>query len=97
MTYKENVLRVLKEYSEEFGSKYGILSLGVFGSVAQDRSSEVSDVDVVVQLKKPSLFTLSGIRLDLEERLHKHVDIVNVRERMNPFLKGRIERDACYV
>ena len=97
MTYKENVLRVLKEYSEEFGSKYGILSLGVFGSVAQDCSSEVSDVDVVVRLKKPSLFTLSGIRLDLEERLHKHVAIVNLRDRMNPFLKGRIERDACYV
>lgn len=33
----------------------------------------------------------------MEERLHRHVDIVSYRERMNPFLKTRIQQEACYV
>lgn len=94
---KESVLRDLKQFQQEFGSRYGILSLGLFGSLARDAASENSDIDVVVRLEEPNLFTLSRIRIELEERLHRHVDIVSYRERMNPFLKNRIQQEACYV
>ena len=94
---KENVLQDLKRFQREFGPRYGILSLGLFGSLARDAASEDSDIDIVVRLKEPNLFTLSRIRIELEERLHRHVDIVSYRERMNPFLKNRIQQEACYV
>ena len=94
---KESVLRDLTKFQHEFGDRYGILSLGLFGSLARDVASENSDIDVVVKLKEPNLFTLSRIRIELEERLHRHVDIVSYRERMNPFLKSRIQQEACYV
>lgn len=94
---KERVLQDLKEFRQEFGGRYGILSLGLFGSLARDAASEDSDIDIVVRLKAPNLFTLARIRIELEGRLHRHVDIVSYRERMNPFLKTRIEREACYV
>lgn len=94
---KENVLRDLKQFQQEFGGRYGILSLGLFGSLARDTASDDSDIDIVVYLKEPNLFTLSRIRIELEERLHRHVDIVSYRERMNPFLKNRIQQEACYV
>lgn len=97
MIIKENVLPELKQYRQEFGVKYGILSLGIFGSLARDSVSDSSDIDVVVRLKEPNLLTLSRIRIDLEERLHRPVDIVNFRERMNPFLKNRIQQEAMYV
>ena len=97
MNKRDEVLQVLKRFLEECGSEYGIKSLGVFGSVARGCATDDSDVDVVVQIEKPNLFTLSGIRIDLEERLHRHVDLVNFRERMNPFLKDRIRKEACYV
>jgi len=94
---KNAALQILGEFQQEHGIRYGILSLGLFGSTAKDAASENSDVDVVVSLKEPNLFTLSRIRMELEERLHRHVDIVSYRERMNPFLKERIQQDACYV
>lgn len=94
---KANVLNELKRFLKEDGERYGIVALGVFGSVARETSSGKSDVDVVIQLKEPNLFTLSRIRLELEERLKRHVDMVSYRERMNPFLKRRIEQEACYV
>ena len=97
MMDKSEVLQVLRKYFDEFGQEYGIQSLGVFGSVARDGATDESDVDVVVRLEKPNLFTLSGIRIDLEERVNCHVDLINDRERMNPFLKERILKEVCYV
>ena len=94
---KNAALQILEEFQQERGIRYGILSLGLFGSTAKGVASENSDVDVVVSLKEPNLFTLSRIRMELEERLHRRVDIVSYRERMNPFLKERIQQDACYV
>lgn len=94
---KKSALEALQQFQQENGSRYGILSLGLFGSTARDAATESSDVDVVISLKKPNLLTLSKIRLELEEQLHRHVDIVSYRERMNPFLKERIQRDVSYV
>ena len=97
MPTKQHVLDILRQFQRECGDQYGIVLLGIFGSLAKDSASEESDVDVVIRLKEPNLFTLSRIRIELEERLHRHVDLVSYRERMNPFLKNRLQQEACYV
>ena len=91
------VLNILRDYMATKGSVYGIEALGVFGSVARDQEREDSDVDVVIKLGKSNLMTLSRIRWELEEAVNRHVQIVQYRERMNPFLKKRIDREAQYV
>lgn len=55
-----------------------------------------SDVDIVVQLENQDLFNLIGIKQDLEEQLHRPIDIVSYREKMNQFLKQRIDKEAVY-
>jgi predicted nucleotidyltransferase len=54
-------------------------------------------VDIVVKMNTPNLFKLSRMRIELEERLNQHVDLVSYRPRMNAFLKERIDQEACYV
>ena len=56
-----------------------------------------SDIDIVVELKRPDLFHIIGIKQDLEEQLHRSVDIVRYRNKMNGFLRRRIEKEAVYV
>jgi hypothetical protein len=34
---------------------------------------------------------------EIEERVHRRVDIVRLREKMNPFLKERIEKEGIHV
>jgi len=94
---KDKALQTLAQFRKDNEQRYGILSLGLFGSTAKGEATEQSDVDVVVSLKHPNLFTLSRMRIDLEERLHQPVDLVSYRERMNPFLKERIQHEGCYV
>ena len=74
-----------------------LLKLGVFGSFAQNNDTIASDLDVVVELKKPDLFILGNIKTELEQIIGKKVDIVRLRENMNPFLKKRILKESIYV
>jgi predicted nucleotidyltransferase len=94
---KKEIIEILRDYKKEFAEQYGILAIGVFGSVARDEAEENSDVDVVVCVSKPDLFMLAGIKNELEERLHRPVDVVTYRENMNQFLKNRIDGEAVYA
>jgi uncharacterized protein len=97
MISRENVLDVLRNYKSELEERYGVTSLGLFGSVAREQATEASDVDVVITMRSPNLFTLVHVKETLEDALHEHVDIVHYRDSMNGFLKSRIDRDAIYV
>jgi predicted nucleotidyltransferase len=94
---REEILKILKTFKEEHASRYGILALGIFGSVARDQAKGFSDVDVVVKLKKQDMFNMIGIKQDLEETLHVPVDVISYREQMNAFLKARIDKESLYV
>lgn len=94
---KNEIIEILKGYKKEYSDQYGLLEIGIFGSVARDEIKEDSDVDVVVHISKPDLFMLAGIKQDLEERLHRSVDVVTYRENMNQFLKKRIDGEAVYA
>jgi predicted nucleotidyltransferase len=96
MTQRE-VLDTIRRYRDGKGRHYPIVRLGVFGSAARNRLADNSDVDIVVELEKPDLFALIGIKQDLEELLDRPVDIVRYRQQLNPALKRQIESEALYV
>jgi uncharacterized protein len=96
MTQTE-LLDIIRRYYTGKGRDCRIVRLGVFGSAARNRMTDASDVDIVVELEKPDLLILIGIKQDLEEMLNRPVDIVRYRRQMNPELKRRIEAEAVYV
>jgi len=94
---KAEIIEILRAYKKELAKKYGIIEIGVFGSVARDEVGKDSDVDVVVRISKPDLFMLVGIKNELEERFQRSVDIVTYSENMNQFLKKRIDGEVAYA
>ena len=56
-------------------SKYGIIRMGIFGSVARQEQNENSDIDIYIEGELKGFFALSGIKNDLEELLGCSVDI----------------------
>ncbi len=63
---------------------YGVTVLGVFGSAARDDATELSDVDVVLRMREPDLFSLVHIKETLQQTFGRSV---RCRERMNAYLK----------
>jgi hypothetical protein len=94
---RDDIIQVLKRFKRFNADRYNIVRLGLFGSRARDICGEESDIDVVVVLSKPDMFNLVGIKQDLEKKFQCRVDIVRYRDKMNPFLKRRIEKEAVYV
>lgn len=94
---REEILISLRRFKEANEKKYLIRRMGLFGSSARDATGDQSDIDVVVELEKPDLFMLIGIKQDLEEQFHRSVDVVRYRDKMNKFLKKRIDNEAVYV
>ena len=94
---RDDVILSLRRFKEINQQKYNIIRIGLFGSAARDSMREQSDIDVVVELETQDLFDLIGIKLDLEEQLSQEIDIVSYREKMNEFLKRRIDKEAVYV
>jgi len=94
---REHIIKELKRFKEKNEGKYSILKIGIFGSDARNTAGPDSDLDVVVLLEKQDLINLIGIKQDLEEQLSTPVDIISYREKMNTFLKRRIDAEAIYV
>jgi predicted nucleotidyltransferase len=94
---RDDIILSLRRFKEINQQKYNIIRIGLFGSGARDNMREHSDIDVVVELETQDFFDLIGIKLDLEEQLSQEVDIVSYREKMNEFLKRRIDKEAVYV
>ena len=99
MTRKEvlRAPRVLHTFQRTRCQEFGIQRIGVFSSTARGEMTDDSDVDVVVVLANPDLLALVGIKQELEDLLERQVDIVRYRDRMNAFLKQRIEQEAVHV
>ena len=95
--HRDDILSFLRDFKTRCADKYGIISLGVFGSVARGEIRDDSDVDIYITTRTPDPFVLVHIKDDIERRLRRRVDIVRVREKMNPFLKKRIEKEGIYV
>jgi predicted nucleotidyltransferase len=93
---RATVIRTLSAHRPELSARYGFTRLGIFGSVARDQATGTSDIDVIVEMP-PDLFQLVGLKQELEELLDRPVDIVRYREKMNRFLKERIDEEAIYV
>ena len=94
---RKEIIEYLKKFKEENKNKYQIERFGIFGSVARNTANNASDIDIVVKLKKQDLFEIIGIKQMLEEALKSPVDIISYREKMNPFLKKRIDSEVIYV
>ena len=93
----EGVLSALRDLKREWRDALGIEELGVFGSFARGSATEVSDLDIYVRTRSPNPYLLVHLKEAIEGRVHRKVDIVRLRERMNPSLRRRIEQEGIDV
>jgi predicted nucleotidyltransferase len=95
---KEEILKRLTQHKSELQNKYPIASLALFGSYARGDENEISDIDIMIDLKEPMGWELVDV-LEYFEKIfpEKKVDMVTKggvkNSRYNPF----IEEDLIYV
>jgi len=75
-------------------AKHGAFNIRVFGSVANGTANDSSDVDFLVDMESErSLFDMGGLLYELQELLHRRVDIAT-EGGLHWYIKDRIIKEA---
>ncbi|HMQ80854.1 MAG TPA: nucleotidyltransferase family protein [Ignavibacteria bacterium] len=83
----------IKKYITNFLKEKGVLKASIFGSFARGDNTEGSDIDLIIQLSgDKNLFDLAEIKVELEEKFHKKVDVLTYSS-INPHIKEEILKD----
>ncbi len=76
---------------------YGVKKAGLFGSVVRGELREDSDIDILVEIEKDiSLLDFVDLKLEIEEKLGRKVDLVEYST-IKPLLKDVILREQVAI
>jgi len=87
----------LSDFKVRFGNKFGIVRLGIFGSVAREENTEDSDIDIVVEIEKPTLTIMYELEETFRSMFDCNVDLVRYRQSLRPLFKSNIQKDVVFV
>ena len=90
----DQVLPLLRERQSVWRQRYKLQRIGLFGSTARNQATSSSDVDVWVEQDPLTPYATVHLKQELEELLNRPVDLVRLRERMNPALKCAILQEG---
>lgn len=97
MLVLQDCLDKLSAFKQKYGRQYGITKLGIFGSVARQENTENSDIDIVVEIEKPTLSLMYELKEMLKALFNCNVDLVRFRSTLRPLFMSNILNDVVYV
>lgn len=88
--------KILIKHKKEL-LQLGVRELSLFGSVAKNKASAKSDIDILVDFdSEKGLFVFVGLKNFLEDLLHCEVDLVT-KGALHPALRKKILGEASHV
>jgi predicted nucleotidyltransferase len=89
-TIKE-IKEILERNREKLEKEYNIKSIKIFGSYAEGKQKEKSDIDLIVDFKKtPTFIELIKIEEEISKLLDTKVDLLT-EEDISPYIKPYIK------
>ncbi|NJR66523.1 MAG: nucleotidyltransferase family protein [Leptolyngbyaceae cyanobacterium CRU_2_3] len=95
----EGIIQTLKAILPELRDRYGVISLGVFGSYVRGEQTPHSDLDLLVEFDPAvrfGLLTYCELENVLSDRLAIKVDLV-MKEALKPRIGERILQEVVYL
>ena len=77
-------------------SRFTVRRIGVFGSFAKGGEGTESDVDIIVELAKPTFDNYMDLKFRLEDVLKRPVDLA-MADTVKPRIKPIIEQEVIYA
>ena len=94
---QNDIIELLRNEKENLQEKFGLISIGLFGSHAKGTEGPESDVDLLVELSEARFDFLAGLQIYLGSRLEKPVELIRKRKGLSERFLRRIEGDIQYV
>ena len=95
---RDEILKALKGEMPNLQEKYYVKRIGIFGSHSRSDSTFQSDLDILVELKRPVGREIVDLHCYLEKLLQMKVDLVTKGAvARKPSLWQSIQEDLIYV
>ena len=101
MTYtsiRSEVLTKLKRDAAFLSEKFGIDTLGVFGSVARGDDTELSDINILYHFtgERGDLEEFIGLKNHLEDLFNRDIDLISI-DFINPKMLDCVSCDVVLI
>jgi predicted nucleotidyltransferase len=96
MTTLSDIKEILKNNKDRLSTKYGLSNIAIFGSYGRGQQTADSDIDILVDFKRPIGVEFIDLAEELEILLRTKVDLVS-KNGVNPEYFKQIETDLYYV
>ena len=88
---------VLRENKKELKRRFGVSKIGIFGSYASGKANNHSDIDILVDIERPSgIFELMELQDYLAKLLGRKIDITTSGS-LKQLIKKEILSQTVYV
>jgi len=91
------IIDLLKQNSILIREKYGVVSIGIFGSYARNNFKHESDIDFLVEFKEQKYDFWVSLKMFLEKLLDKPVDIVTTGKHLRKSFLHNVHKEIIYV
>jgi len=93
----DKIIKILKEHERELKEKYGVKSIGVFGSYVRGEQKQTSDLDILVEFERPvDFFEFLELEEYLENLLGVKVDLV-LKKTLKSGIAKTVLKEVVYV
>jgi predicted nucleotidyltransferase len=96
MLTSSNIEHILRNLKPILSEKYEVERIGYFGSYARGEQTKDSDVDILVEFRRPLGWAFFDLQELLEQKLQQKVDLVSTKA-LKEQLRDEILRQTRYV
>lgn len=92
----EAIMAFLREQKDEIARRFAVRRIGLFGSHIRGMATDHSDVDILVEMDRPTFDSYMDLKFYLEDHLGRPVDLV-LADSIKPRLRLIISREVVYA
>ena len=94
---RQEVLKIISQHLAQLQNEYGVEKIGIFGSVARDEQTAISDVDILVEFSQAiGMVKFLQLENNLQDLLNTKVDLVT-KSALKKHIGQRIKQEVEYV
>jgi len=95
---KEEIIGYLKRNKTFLYDRFGVIRMGVFGSVVRGDQTGSSDIDMIVDIEKgrKNIHSFLQLKRFLEKELEKKIDL-GFEHSLKPIVRDKIKEQIIYV
>ena len=92
----EAIIQFLRTHQSEVAERLSVKRIGLFGSVGRASDREDSDIDILVEMGRPTFDHYMDLKFFLEEHLGRPVDLI-LADTVKRRLRSRIADEVVYA